>query len=678
MSRTIDAEVRVAMFELASGEIFPALSRLERLTTLVGQDSSGVGEPERAALHFLLAQSYYRLGMLAPFRREAEPLLASGRTRYADVLRPQLVIEAYRSGDYARASTLARDLSTADAGAGSLVAGLAAYRSGDLTSARAAFGRAAAGSGPLASYARYMDVLAQLRGDTAHVTNAVASLESIATAATGSFADQARLTAAQVAYESEQYADAVRLASTIADASQVAAAALLTRAWALYKLDRVDDAERAFSDFVTRYPSRPEHDEAQLMAAQAQLELGRSAEAERVFQRVADSTSADVNALQAQTNAAIAEVARALVADRAAELLVTSDPAGVKALALQDSSNTVGILAAGGTDVAAANVAGAISVSVTAAGARLDSVAQRAPSMVRRVLYAPVSATRQPRELAERTQSLAAADAAVGVARHRLAEQLDAQQRQIALLTHLAASLAGDSAAVGLLAANYQVLADSMARLDQLMAAAEARLREMLGREIEMTRTLAAENGKTADSLRTALAAGAGAEDRAAIEAEVSTAASYAKIADMASTGLDKAIAHHPTFAMRDSLRAHNASAKAVLAQLEGSYTGTRRDVDAALAALRNGDGPGVQAARQALADAEARRTSVEGEVIAAVSAELSARASELIARLQKNAEAAQFGVASAAFFRAIDGTRTVGGAGSVGSTRAPAPQRRR
>lgn len=678
-SRTVDAEVRVAMFELSSGETFAALSRLERLSALVAQDSSSVGRSETAALRFLLAQSYYRLGMLAPFRREAEAVLAAGDSRYASVLRPQLLVEAYRDGDYPRASMLARDLSADANGLASLVAGLAAYQSGDLATARTAFGRISAASGPFATYAKYMDALTQLRGDTAHAANAIASLEAVAGGASGSFADQVRLTAAQVAYEGERYQDAVRIASTIGDQSQLAAPALLTRAWALYKLDRVTDAERAFSDFATRFPSRAEHDEAQLMAAQAQLELGRSADAEQIFQRVADSSSAEVSVLQAQTNAAIADVARALVADRSAELLVVSDPAGAKALVINDALGTDGMLAvATGTPATPGVTAAAVGVSAASAGTRFDSVAARAPAMVKRVLFAPASATRQPRELADRSQSLGAADVAVGVARSRLGKQLEAQQRQIALLAQLSASLAGDSLAVGGLAVAYQALADSMARLDQLMAAAEAKLRALLGREIETTRSLAAENARTADSLRVAFASGAGPEEREAIEAEVATAAAYARIADMAASGLDKAISHHPTFAMRDSLRAHNAGAKAALAAVQAAYAGSRRDVDATLAALRGGDGPGVQNARKALADAEARRTSVEGEVIAAVIAELTARAEEMVAGLQRNAEAAQFGVASAAFFRAIDGTRAVGGAGAVGSTRTPAPERRR
>jgi tetratricopeptide (TPR) repeat protein len=678
LTRTIDAEARVAMFELASGESFPALSRLEQLAALVGQDSSGVGQPERAALHFLLAQTYYRLGMLAAFRPEAEAAMAAERARYASVLRPQLLVEAYRSGDYARAASIAREMPASDAnGGGALVAGLAAYQVGDLSSARAAFARATVG--PFASYAKYMDALAQLRGDTAHAANAVASLEAAASGATGGFADQARLTAAQVAYEGERYDDAIRIAGTIGDSSALAAPALFTRAWSLYKVNRVADAERAFSDFVSRYPRRPEHDEAQLMAAQAQLELGRSTDAERVFQAVADSSAASVSMLQSQTNAAINDVARALVSNRSADLLAAGDPAGSKAVVLEDSTTAAGVLmAVGGAESSAARPVGQVGVAATNVSARLDSIAATAPAMVTRVLLAPASATRQPRELIGRSQSLAAADAAVSVTRYRLGEQLEGQRREIALLTQLAASLAADSAAILRLAADYATLADSMTRLDQLMAAAEARLRELLGREIESTRTLAAENARAADSLRAALAAGAGPDDRAAIEAEVATAASYARIADIAASGLDKAIARHPAFIARDSVRAHNAKAKSVLAELQGSYSGSRRDVDAALAALRGGDAPVVQRARQALSDAEARRAAVENDVIAAVTAELSARAAEMVASLQHSTEAAQFGVASAAFFRAIDGTRALGGGGTVGAVRSPAPERRR
>ena len=681
LARTVDAEVRVAMFELASGAELPALSRLERVAALVSRDSSGSNGPERAALHFLLAQSYYRMGMLAPFRREAEAALSAGASRYATVLRPQLVIEAYRAGDYTRATGLARDLPANETSAvGSLVAGLAAYQTGDVPTARAAFQRAASGQGEIAAYAKYMDAVAQLRADTLQAAGVVATLESIAASVAGSaFADQVRLTAAQVAYEGDRHADAVRVASTIADTSPLAAPALLTRAWALYKLDRVDEAERAFGEFVTRYPSRPERDEAQLMVAQAQLELGRSGDAERIFQRVADSTVVEVGALQAQTNAAIADVARALVANRAVDLLSVTDPVGAKTLVLHDSSGATDAIALiAGIERPTSALTAKPAVDAASAGLRFDSITARTNPSVARVLYAPASTTTRSRELAERSQALVGADAAVAVARYRLAEQLEAQQRDIALLARLATTLAADSGVISSLAAAHQVFADSLARLDQLMASAEARLRQMLGREVEATRTLAAENSRIADSLRTALSAGADPDGRAAIDAEVATAAAYSRIAEMLAGGLDKAIAHHPAFVLRDSLRAHDARARSLLADLQGSYSGSRRDLDATLAALRGGDAPATRAARQAVTDAEARRTMVEGEVLAAVSAELSARANEMVASLQRNTEAAQFGTASAAFFRAIDGTRALGGAGTAGAVRNAAPERRR
>jgi len=682
LARTLDAEVRVAMFELLAGRDVPALSRLERVAAVLNADSSGAAPAERAALHFLLAESYYRLGMLGAFRRSADASLAAGGTRYASVLRPQLIVEAYRSGDYARAATLAREAPANEmSGLAGLVAGLASYRAGDLVAARAGFQRAVSAGGDYARYAQYMNALTALRSDTTQAAAAVSSLEDAARGATGEFADQVRLTAAQVAYEGERFADAVRIAASVDSGGRLAAPALLTRAWALYKLNEVSDAERAFTGFATKFPGRPERDEARLMAAQAQLELGRAADAERVFQGVADSSAADAAMLQAQTNTALAEVSRALVTGRVADLLVVGDPVSAKTLAVSDSTSVVAAMAAvTGTPAQPSLIDSAARVTPPTASGRLDSLMARTPAAVARVVFAPASATRQPLELAAKSQSLVAADASVAVARYRLGEQLEAQQREVALLARLATVLDADSAAVSALAAEYQTVADSLARLDVMMAAAEARLRELLGREIEGTRSLAAENARTADSLRTALAAGVAPEDREALEAEVATAAAYSKIADMAASGLNNAIAHHPAFIARDSVRAHNARAQAVLAELRGSYGSSRSNIASTLAALRAGDGPAVSAARRALTDAEARRTSVEAEAIAAVNAELSARAGELVAALQKDVEAAQFGLASAAFFRAIDGTRAVGAAGaaSAGPVSNPAPQQRR
>ena len=348
---------------------------------------------------------------------------------------------------------------------------------------------------------------------------------------------------------------------------------------------------------------------------------------------------------------------------------MVADPVGAKALVLRDSSGIGALAVIGGEP--AVTPPSVSSAATTSAGVRLDALVPQASPAVSRVLFSRVSQTSRSSELGAGSQRLATEDASVALARFRLQEQLDAQKGEIELLTRLAASVSVDSNALVGLSAEHRTLTDSLARLDQLMASAEARLRQLLGKEIEATRSLAAENARIADSLRSALAGGAEAETRAAIDAEVATAASYARIVDLLTTGLDKAIANHPAFQLRDSLRAHGARAGAALAALQGSYGGSRRGIEDALAALRRGEGPGASAARKALADAEARRAAVEGEVIAAVTAELSARARRDDRRTSESIpKRRSSGTASAAFFRAIDATRALGGGGSVGSQR--------
>ena len=69
-----------------------------------------------------------------------------------------------------------------------------------------------------------------------------------------------------------------------------------------------------------------------------------------------------------------------------------------------------------------------------------------------------------------------------------------------------------------------------------------------------------------------------------------------------------------------------------------------------------------------------------EAQLIAVVSSELNARATEMIAELRRDGEAAEFGSASASFFKALDaGKTTTSGTGSAGSpaTVVAAPQRK-
>jgi hypothetical protein len=79
-----------------------------------------------------------------------------------------------------------------------------------------------------------------------------------------------------------------------------------------------------------------------------------------------------------------------------------------------------------------------------------------------------------------------------------------------------------------------------------------------------------------------------------------------------------------------------------------------------------------------ARAGAQARRTAAENELVAAVSAELGARAGDLLTTLRHDMQAADFGMATASFFNAIDQGQpaartgpngTSGAAGTNGST---------
>src|SRR5687768_8020021 len=75
-----------------------------------------------------------------------------------------------------------------------------------------------------------------------------------------------------------------------------------------------------------------------LMSAQVLLQRGQTAEAGRVFQMVADSSSSAVAQLQARSGTAMREAAQSLVDARAAGLLFLREPAHGKTVALDDGA----------------------------------------------------------------------------------------------------------------------------------------------------------------------------------------------------------------------------------------------------------------------------------------------------------------------------------------------------
>ena len=236
----LDAEVRAALYDLLGDRVVPALARLQRVAAAPVALSGPAGNGAlrgRQDLLVLLSQAQYRFGMDSAFGSTAQTVLASSpQPRYASLLGAQMVLAAYRSGDYQRAVELARsngDKSTASLTA--LVGGLAAYQLRDYAGAHASFGVAAQGSPALAQYARYMDILTSIRADTAGAASGIAALQSLASSANGEFADQVRTTAAQLAYERGDYKQAAQLASNVSSSGGYGAEALLTQAWAEYK-----------------------------------------------------------------------------------------------------------------------------------------------------------------------------------------------------------------------------------------------------------------------------------------------------------------------------------------------------------------------------------------------------------------------------------------------------------
>jgi len=679
-ARGVDAEIRVALYDLMDDRFIPALTRLQWLSSspvALTDASANSALRGREDMLFLLSEAYYRLGMDSAFRTTATPLVSSSASaRFGRLLRSQLMLDAYRHGDYAGAIRMASAMGAEDQGLATLVAGLAAYQSGDVAGAQQRFAAARASAAPYGQYAQYMEALTTLRSDTTQRAAAITSLETLASTATGELQDQVRLTAAEVAYEGERYDDAARLAGQVSPSSGLAAQALLTRAWALYKGNNIAAAGQAFDEFATRYPQLPERDESRLMAGQALLQLGRTSDAASVFRTVADSATSESRSLQARAQSSMSQAAKALVQARAAGFLFVNDPANGKTIALDDAAGSERqVLAAAFGDSATAivpAVSGAEIISLDDVGRRFDALTP-AGDLPRRVVFAPASATKNPQEFASRSQALYAADAAVVVAQHTLAELLASQQRQIALLQQLQTRLNSDADALTATAAKLNAARDSLARLAVALDAASVRLRQMFVAQINTTRMLANENRASLDSVKSVLSGAQGSPEYTLLDTESQTAGAYLQLADIIERGLDTALGHHPVFAKRDSINAHSQQLATLLGESQSALASARQAVTDEIARLQNGGSDRARALQATLAAAESRRSAAENSLVAVVDAELRARATEMIASLKRDTEAAEFGSASASFFQAIDAGQTPAAGTTSSASIAPA-----
>ena len=673
-ARGIDAEVRVALYELMNERPLPALARLQFLSqspvALTGAAAQGSALRGREDLLFLLSQGYYRYGMDSAFRTTAQSLIAT--PRYGALLKSQLLLEAYRSGDYPRAIQMASQVAQSDArGLAGLIAGLSQYQTGQYAAARTAFAEARQAGAPYGVYAQYMDALSSMRMDTAQTGPALAAMQAAAGAASGELADQIRLSAAQLAYESGRYDEAASLAGGVNDGAGLGGQALLVRAWSLYKANKLQEAGDAFQRFASNYSMLPERDESRMMYGQVLLQLNRTDEAGAVFKLAMDSLGAEARTLEQRTASTMGDAARALVQARAAGLLFISDPATGKTIALGDDAGTERAIMAVVTDTVLTAPAVKVPevISVADVRQRLSSLTGMPAGVDERLFFAPTSATGNRVLYSRRAQALFDADVALALAQHRLDEVLSAYRARLALVERLKTELSTQGDSLTRMANTITAAEDSIGRVSVMLDAMRIRLRQMFAGQINATRLLADENLAYVDSLRRSLATSIGSEEDQLLAIERATTSKYRQIADEVERGLDSMLNRHPAFSLRDSLLARSQRMRGLVTQTQQALATAQRALDDEIARLRAGDPATSSAVRTAVTAAEARRNAAEQALVAVVQSELNARATEMVAELKRDAEAAEFGAASVAFFKAMDAQQRSAGSASAGTT---------
>lgn len=673
-TRGVDTELRIALFDLAAGRPLSALSRLEwlRSSQLAMELDSARGAPaagiagargsSRADLLFLLAESYNRLGMAGAFREVAGALAQTpGADRYSTLVGSQLMLDAYRRGDFARVRELARSAASPSAGGQmplvNLIDGLAAYQLGNYAESRTSFAKVRAEGGVYAPYAQLMDALAQMGGDTTRSLEALGALRSLAQVATGGFGDHVRLIAAELAYESGQYASAVANARGVGSGTGLAPQALLAQGWSLYRSGDLAAARGAFAEFASKYPLLPERDEARLMAGQAMLESGDATGAESYFQAMADSVALELSSLRSQSPSLLGDGARTLVSARAAGIAFVNFPRDGKTLAFSESSSgdVSSMLAAFAGSEAPPPRSGPRIVSVADIERRLQSAApQLDGSFPTRLLYAQPG-REAAQSYASRAQRLADADVRVALATHDVNEQVEANQMKIAALEELQLLVALHEKRLASDAAVASAVRDSLAAMRNVLARGRERVRQAVLNRIAATERMAAENRAMIDSVRRNLGGSGVPADNETLDLEVETASSFGQLASFVESGLDTLIDRHPVFATADSIATRLRSADSLHADVRTVLAADSLAAARELAGLRTRESQRTTKARASLVAAERERAAAEADLVALLDADLRARAVALAGQLQRDREAAEYGSANAAFFRALE-----------------------
>ena len=294
-----------------------------------------------------------------------------------------------------------------------------------------------------------------------------------------------------------------------------------------------------------------------------------------------------------------------------------------------------------------------------------------------RVLYARSATPAPPGAYADHAEALRTADLAVAAANFRLRQALDDQQQRIASMTALQALIGHTNTDLDSYGGQLSSTRDSLGKVMKTIDDTRNKLREALGAQVATTRRLARENQQRSDSVRASLQGHLTSADVAVLTLESQTAGVYAATADLVESSVDQAIARNPAFTARDRLGVNITKGEALRIDTKGVLAEDSTLVTAELARLRGTESDRARAARGAVAIAEGQRAAAEGALVALVDDELRGRASSLLATLQRDREGADFGSASAAFFKAVDASGGTAGnaaaAPTVGGS-APAP----
>jgi hypothetical protein len=415
------------------------------------------------------------------------------------------------------------------------------------------------------------------------------------------------------------------------------------------------------------------------------LQQGRLDEAGAYFQRIADSLGREVEQLRQERASAMTSAARALVGARAASMLFLQSPASGKSLAVPDNlgmdQTTIAQALGSPVPMTPAEQLRPEIVALDDVAPRLDSVAAAAgPAFPRRVTYVFGNAGATGAEFVRRAQALREADVAVAIARYRLSEQLAAHNAKLALIDRLQAILGEAGARLDTTSTELAAARDSLAIVSQEADAERSRLHDLLQREAQAVRSEAAENVRRSDSLRTSFGQTISPDDARLMDIERQTALTYQQMADNVLAGLDRAFAQHPVIRLRDSVRARIGESESLVSQTRSTIAATNDILTNEVARLRATEAERTSTARAAVSSAEAARASAEAAVLVAVEAELRARAEQLLTIVSRDVEAAEFGAASASFFKAVGttpaaGTPGPGSGGAAGEPGSPSPE---